>query len=315
MFRKLSLLVLVAALATASMAAADASWDEEGSTASYTRRQLTGTPGAYNPPPAKKPSPPPPSAVCKAGAPANCRVCKNGNVCIACMTGWVLNSAGKCMCKTANCAACTATQCTQCVAGYTLSGNPTMCKICGNAVPNCATCTKTGKCDVCKAGFRKTSAGFCQACTAVTPNCAACDAAGCTKCKPGFNLLASSNILYKLFAAAAGKVCKACSQTAGPNCVTCFPNGSCSKCKAGFYNIKNVCKTCAQAVPNCATCASSATDTWCKVCAKGWSSQDNGACKACSLVQPNCLDCNKNFCKVGGCKKGFKTVKGLCVKA
>lgn len=181
---------------------------------------------------------------------ANCSTCTfNASFkCTGCKSGWLLNSAGQCpLCSSIypNCKFCSASECTDCAAGYYTLDNRQCLQNC--LVSNCKQCvTKdNSKCITCGAGYVLSgSSCVMQTCTApLSFNGVAC------VCP------------FQSYYQSSGNTCQPCSDSF---CEICESN-QCSSCLDGYFLQNNA--SCVKCISNCESCIASNT---CLLCTEGF---------------------------------------------
>mgnify|MGYP000859493752 FL=1 len=120
--------------------------------------------------------------------PSNCRTCSSGSICSVCVDPFVLNSGtGRCeICSIQNAIACSSlTNATKCNSTYYSEWT-----YCGSCVLHCKTCTNSTICQECLDGYLlQYQNSVCSGCT----NCKSCTGTldNCTACWDGFKLVQS----------------------------------------------------------------------------------------------------------------------------
>jgi hypothetical protein len=123
---------------------------------------------------------------CSSSDPYCMKCSSTPNTCIQCITGFYLNSQGKCSkCPDTNCSTCDSTgQCVTCKSSYTLQKSDS--NLCVPAGTNCANYNTDLTCNQCKDGYILDSKKSCMS-KCNDENCQTCDANGvCQTCKTGF---------------------------------------------------------------------------------------------------------------------------------
>jgi proprotein convertase subtilisin/kexin type 5 len=242
-----------------------------------------------------------------------------------------------------NCAACSsASNCTTCNTGFTLSGGLCVstcnlgfvnidttgsainCQACSVAVTNCLTCVNVVSnvvCTQCQAGSFITTSGSCSSCSTSITNCVLCTSPFvCTSCAATYSLVDSKCTLNNC--ASGVNYCLACSSTNTSQCTTCATgfnllNGACTlpTCAATFVASNGICvcplgtlqsgTSCVGCSDNnCLNCPSMSL---CSNCRQGY--YPSGA--SCSACMTNCLICTTlNNCEQ--CADGFSFVNNTC---
>ena len=170
--------------------------------------------------------------------PTNCRTCSLSSgspLCLQCNPGYDLTASSTCeiTCSEpcATCDAGTASSCTACLLGYTLSGN--MCS------PN-IDCDSSSSCTVCPLGYTL-SGGNCVMCNSPCGRCDPTNPSTCTACMEGMYLSASS------------PTCVACPT----GCTECITSSACLSCEPGYTLLDNpttATQTCVACEGRCLTC-------------------------------------------------------------
>lgn len=149
--------------------------------------------------------------------PAFCVSLDSAGKCNKCFGGYALNTAANTCDVSLSCN--TASTCTTCAQGYTLSAG--RCVAC-SLPANCASCSPTSSttCVKCNKGFYLNAA---NACTTCFTNCIGCDSATfCNTAAPGYYVTLANDGSYSGSIALCYTLCATCTDKA-EFCTTCIP--------------------------------------------------------------------------------------------
>lgn len=237
---------------------------------------------------------------------ANCYNCTNGDICLLCNQGYLLDqitpTQTKCSCAVSNCSLCASGgQCTQCDYGFGLMTKNNLCMPC--LLENCLICsfmpnTYKTQCDQCVEGMIYHN-NTCQTCATLQPNCSVCMTWNtCSLCPQGFYLTAESS----------ARVCNPCGDTYTTGCLVCSSDYSCSSCIEGYYlAFDQTCKKCSMLYSNCLNC----NIQNCTLCSEGYFLGSTSTCDICTVG--NCSQCSEAGALCEVCKSGFTLFDNTCL--
>lgn len=252
------------------------------------------------------------------------------NFVIACLVAGciALASAQKCTNEIENCNSCEnkAAQCDMCPNGWTANKDYTKCTQCDS---NCLNCTMNAadtatECTMCASEFYVKS-GQCEGCSS---NCMTCNSTGCSTCKSGYALSATTKECISC-----GSNCKSCSLSADdtPTCSSCndyyykkSTDGSCASCPSksatcssksdgkaqvdscmdGYVVLldsedatkdKSKCLTCPSACAACSGEVNTGSTAKCTSCNDAYYF-DSDACPTCVSAYTGCAKCDADGC-------------------
>ncbi|ELP87571.1 hypothetical protein EIN_215490 [Entamoeba invadens IP1] len=253
-----------------------------------------------------------------------CGTCEDAaDKCNTCVTGYLLNSEGKCeFGRDKNCESPFLDVCVKCSDGYMYDVLTKTCKkgvelcffqydtslqlvkcsscynnltvftennTCIDCIAKNPNCLKTDKddcreCSVCRDGYKLTTDNKCE----VVPNCAVVNSDGsCTMCIDGFYLENSE-----------------CKRGNIDECMIYKNSEACSKCNSGKTVLNGKC----QYVPFCYLFNKDKTK--CIICVNGYG-LNNTDCVPC--LNSNCTSCNADYTKCSGCVDGmYPDENGVC---
>lgn len=221
----------------------------------------------------------------------HCSSCQSDGVtCLICMSGYNLNSAGKCssVCTSGLCSVCNPTNpkiCSVCIPGYYVNLTSNICIQCSGA-PACTQCIQTSPdiCILCATGFYLNSNNTCVSCPSYCASCSSSTSCQILKQTLG-QVLTTVNDQTVLATCDVG--CLTCSTLSPLSCATCYPGYYLA---APGFILPAYCQPCQN---NCMTCDNSLSN--CLSCYPDWA-LNNGACTPCSSSCLTCSSSNASVC-------------------
>ena len=238
----------------------------------------------------------------------NCLECDSSlfGACTLCKPNFILYY-GQCYCSISHCLVCSETGCSQCLSGYSLNDDNTLCIednsakiICNDN--KCISCmnSQEGACVACEDGYY-TEKGKCIQ----SPPCEETIVNGkCEKCPSGFYSLGEY-----CYPKCMGQPCNNVSFGFGScesTCFFCYNNdlyeflnckpqdgycfdehctqclkkerGYCERCEVGYYKLNGECKPCDPNLQHCLKCDYSSNNAKCSVCINNYDLQLDGTC-------------------------------------
>ncbi|KAL4489343.1 hypothetical protein ABPG72_018998 [Tetrahymena utriculariae] len=232
----------------------------------------------------------PTNNTCKLICPIECTSCFDSSsktICQGCVDGYYLidGVCKQCQFPCKNCL--NSFNCLSCQDNYTFyEQNQTCNPVCHSTCKSCSFPIKSNACIECNDGYFLSK----KRCIPCSSSCATCDITGnnCLTCADGY--------VYS-------PIYKSCQFICNPSCKSCLPESpnSCLTCKAGYYQMGNMCIKCE--FP-CSTCVNQSTN--CLSCIKNYVyDQITRTCfPQCFPTCSSCTSPNNNF-SCTKCKDGY----------